>query len=423
MKVLLVYPTVQVYQVPPLGLMYIASILRKEGHEVVIVDGSGPMLEHRVMYAFQWKPEVVGITGTTLVCNHVIDVARFIKRARPETKIIVGGPHATVMPETFLESPDIDCVVRGEGEITMPEILRDGIAKKLYDGKLIEDMDSLPFPAWDLVDKKYLSRKRSQIMSSRGCPFNCSFCQPTQRMIFGSKVRRRSASNVVSEMKVLKDKYGVKMFDFIDDTFTANAGWCLEFAEKVKPLKVRFTCSTRVDAVSEEIMMNLKGAGLYRATFGIESGSQKILSFYNKGVTVEQNYEAIAMCKKLGIQTRALLMVGSPNETAEDIEATKRFIKKSKPDTMFVAITTPMPKTRLWDYCEENNLFLTKNFDEMDYFSNVSIKTEGIDPAKIRSEMLRSFYLRKAMNPLFAYRVLHERSLSHNLGIIRSVSR
>lgn len=425
MRVLLIYPTVRVYQVPPLGLMYIASALRKDGHEVELVDGSGPVLEHRVLEKLRWKPEIVGITGTTLVSKEVIDISRFIKRVCSNPpKIFVGGPHATVMPETFSENPDIDCVVRGEGEITFTKILRDGIEKKVYDGEVVENMDSLPFPAWDIVDKKYFARKRSQIMGSRGCPFNCAFCQPTQRMIFGSKVRRRSAGSVVAEMKELKEKYGIKMFDFIDDTFTANKNWCMDFANQVKFLKVRFTCSTRVDVVDEEILIALKGSGLYRATYGIESGSQKILDFYNKGVTVEENAEAIRLTKKAGIHARALFMIGSPNETMEDIIATKKFIKRTKPDTIFFAITTPMPQTALWSYCKERGLLITENFEDMDYFKSPSIKTEYITQeqvVKIRSQILRAFYVRRALNPIFVYHVLRERSLSHNMGIIKNI--
>jgi radical SAM superfamily enzyme YgiQ (UPF0313 family) len=324
------------------------------------------------------------------------------------------------MPGTLLEA-GFDYVIQGEGE----NVIVDLLAGKMADQGIralhyppIADLDSLAFPARDLLPEKYGKRHAASIMASRGCPYNCSFCQPTLRKMFGSRVRKRSVWNVLEEMNQCYSELGIRYFEFFDDTFTADKQWVYRFCESFpRDLPsgkdpISWECLTRVNAVDEQLLSAMKAAGCHRITFGVESGCQEILDYYRKGITVEQVKEAFRLCRKVGIHTHALFMLGAPIETESSILETEQLIKEIKPDSIFISITTPLPFTDLWDdLIKRGNV--TLDWSQIDYYHKPALKLQFMKPEQIiqaRKMILKNFYLR---HPRFVLKFLRARGWSY----------
>jgi len=357
---------------PPLGLMYIASYLRKfSHHSVVILDALVEKLGYQdiAQHVKSHNPDIVGISTTTLNLVDVCKTAQEVKRIKPDTLIVLGGPHTSIYPEETLRLPNVDIVVIGEGEITMKELLdalerRDsleniaGIGYK-KDGRIclnknrpvIENLDILPFPSWDITPyKKYYSvfaqsGMSTNIMTSRGCPYSCIFC-------FHETVRRlrvRSAKNVVDEIEEAL-KMDIKEFFIFDETFTINQQRVHDICGEIlkRKLQISFDMRTRVDIISEELLKSLKKAGCKRIQYGVESGSQRILNLMKKGITLEQARRAFSLTKKMGMATYADFMLGFPGETKEEMFQTISFAVELNPDFVQFAITTLYPATEIY---------------------------------------------------------------------------
>jgi len=410
-SLLLAYPTEKrLFEQPPLGLMYLSAIAKKRGWSVMLIEGSGERLENelRMQKVNGFKPDIVGVTCMTphmWVAKRVMSITREIWR---NALIVVGGPHATIMPQTF--EKDADVIVQGEGERAFDGLLagyENGISlPKMMSASPIEDLDTVPFPDRTILNPKYFAGHRTTLIASRGCPFNCSFCQPTLRKIFGNKVRWRSPDNVIKEMIECERDYKIRHFEFMDDTFTANKKWAKEFCslKMASSLKSDFVILTRVNVVDEEVLKMLKDAGMIKICFGLESGSQKILDSLNKGVTIEQIKEAFVVCRKLHIKTHAFIMIGSIGETEETLKETRRLIKEVKPDTIYASITTPLPETYMYYQCiKEGRVNPEDVLKEMDYYRNPIMKVDGFSReqiVKVRTSMLRNFMMKKLLNPL-----------------------
>ena len=440
-RVLLVYPTQdRLFEHPSLGLMYIAAVLEKAGHKVKIIEGSGLSLADKCVNNVQtFKPDVVGFTCMTPHYNDVINAAQQIGNCGASKPLIaVGGPHATIMPETFAGT-NVNVVVKGEGEnafaalLEEPEVWSGTDEPQICEGTPCEDLDVIPFPARHLVNPEYFARHRTPIMASRGCQFNCAFCQPTLRKIFGKKVRKRSAENVCAEMLQCRAQLGINHFEFFDDTFTSNPAWTEEFCSKAEQInnsskadgfkKISWEILTRVDSLTDDLVVKMKNSGMRRITFGVESGSQEILNGYQKGTTIKQIKEAFAICKRHKIRTHGLFMLGSPEETWESIKATKQLIHEIKPDTIFISITTPLPHTCLWDKAEKEQL-LTCDWKKIDYYRTPSMKLKNLEQdevIKAKHDILRSFYQKRVLNPSWTYKYIQERGLSYGLTVAKHV--
>ena len=222
------------------------------------------------------------------------------------------------MPESLLN--ETDYIVEGEGEVTICELLhslegkmdienvkgiwykKNGVLKRTPQRPFIQNLDDLPFPARQLLPKEYMNFGHTTISASRGCPFNCSFCQPTLRKLFGPVVRFRSPKNVVDEMEYLKTTFKIKHVKFQDDTFTARKQWVTEVCSEIlkRKLKIRWDCNARVNTIDKELLTKMKEAGCTKVEFGVESGSQEILNSLNKGTTIKQIEDAFRYVKKLG---------------------------------------------------------------------------------------------------------------------------
>lgn len=445
MKVLLVNPTRErLFSHSSLGLLYLASSLKAAGNEVSYIEGNREELEINLTWDFKFKslrPQVVGFTVMSPMLQDVLDLAAHVKLLDPRAGVVCGGPHATIRPEDLLNSGYVDVCVLGEGERAFPQLLAScgcieavpGLAWKM-NGQIkfseprapLSDLDELPFPDRSLLPPKYFSRGNSSIMASRGCPYNCYFCQPTLRKMFGSQVRWRSAVNVAKEMGSAMFAQKIRHFEFFDDTFTANLTFVFELCEILstwKRLGKRWFPSweilTRVNAVTPELLRTMKDSGLTRITFGVESGSQEILDYYKKGVTLDQVVNAFKLCQQIGIKTHALFMLGAPMESKETIKATEQLIKRIKPDSIFVSITTPLPGTGLAEDCGE-----IQDVSEINYYSRPLIKLQHLQPEEIlaaRKRILRNFYQKKLLDPRFALKFLNQRGWSYVKTAIKGI--
>ncbi len=413
---------------PPLGICYIASYLRQhEDAEVSILDTT---FNHSMRYCKEFleekSPDIVGVFVDTLMFNDALEVINLAKQMGAFT--VAGGPHATILPCTLVDAADV--VVTGEGERTFTHIARalnhgwdmsdiPGICYK-KNGKIIENdpacsqepLDSLPFPAIDLLDMKdYLKYwyyldcvdmglKGTTMITSRGCPFGCTYCQPTLNNIFGRKLRHRSPLNVVSEMKFLNKNYGINAIFFHDDTMTVNKEWILEFCNLLEDarLDMLWGCNSRMNTIDSQVLERMHKVGLRNIHFGIESGSQKTLDeVYKKGIKLEDVSEKLKLTKHMGIHTFGFFMLGAPEETREDIKRTIDFAVSLDLDEASFSITNPLPGTHLYDMVAQDERYsISEDYSDFDYYRNRAWTNGFLSPQKLKDyqrKALLRFYL------------------------------
>ena len=424
-------------QAPHVGLAYLAAVLEERGFKVWVVDahpfGQGglsllPLMVKRI------KPDVVGITSTTSSISLAYEAADVVKRVSPGSTVVMGGPHVTFLDrEALKECEALDVVVRGEGEETLIEVverLEDGRSLKgvlgvTYRGPygravrepdrpLIEDLDSLPFPSYrhlplDLYRSFGLKPPSLPVVTSRGCPFKCSFCVAWR--LYKGKWRKRSPSNVVDELEHHVETYGVTDFSFVDDLFTLSRRRVKEICREIRRrgLKVTWGCSARVDTIDRDTLLEMKAAGCHTVYFGVESGSSKTLSDMGKGFTVERTVEAFKLCRELGVGTVASVILFWPTETRRDVEETLRFVKSLDSDVAQFCIATPFPGTELYDRLKRKGLLCEEDWSKYDIVTPV-FETAQFDRKYMVSKWKRaylSFYLR----PSYVAKQLVKRSL------------
>ncbi len=417
---------------PPMGVSYLAAYLQKNNDiSVEIIDTTfmrDPWLELKRKFIANHY-DFVGVSVMTLQLEDTLRLIKIIKRLSPGTTIIVGGAHATVMPEEMLAAaPEIDILVVGEGEVVLDKILRGeplrNIPSLYYreNGEIkitprvtpCANLDDLPFPTRDLLPiKDYLAGwfmvepyRGMSIITSRGCPYVCTFCQPTLRYIFGDKVRQRSPENVVQELKELKAKYNIEAFGLLDDTFNFSPAWVERFCNLLiqENLNLKWGCNTRANLADEEQMMLMKRAGLRKVCIGLESASQRILDqIFDKRITIEQARNAVKIAKRVGIDVQGFFILGAPSETHQEVINTIKYAIGLDIDYATFSICTPLPKTRLYDLTKE----LIKEGQTVDYY-RYSIYKKGVT---INSRTL-NVYRRAAL--FFFY--LHPKRIRRTLG-------
>lgn len=363
------------YPQPPMGLLQLAAALESEDYTVKIIDANALGLLPEEIIPYLYDTDVVGLTAMTPTVTKAIDIARSIKKARPELPVVLGGNHATLMPgETLAAAPEIDYLVRGEGEGTFLELLAaleagrspDEIRGISYrkDGRIvdtalregIEELDSLPFLSYHLLPLRAYrphpphgrALPFAVMITSRGCPYRCAYCS---KPVFGSKFRAQSPGRVVDEIAYLQESFGVRELAFYDDVFTLDKRRADGIATEIRRrgLKILWSCETRVNLVDKELLANMKKAGCYSVSYGIESGSQRILNTIEKDITLDQAEEAVRYTREAGLHAIGYFMVGSPGETVETIRETTDFARKLKLDFAQFSITTPFPGTALYD--------------------------------------------------------------------------
>ena len=348
----------------PLGLASIAAYLKNKEKDIdiQIIDAWAENLnfENLKIMASRTGADIIGIYMLSPRYDQAKKTIEICRQALPGSLIVAGGPHTSALPvETLQEIPQLDIAVIGEGEITMMELISglpyskiDGFAYR-ENGKLkttkprdfIKNLDELPFPNRDLFPlKKYISpppygRKNPYfiMITGRGCPFHCAYCC---KNVFNDNYRARSPKNVCEEIENLIAKYGAKEIMFTDDDFTLNIKRAEEICDEMmkRCIKIRWSCLTRVDLVTERLLSKMKKAGCWLIAYGLESGNQKILDTVDKGIKISQIISAFEITRKAGIMIYASFVVGLPGETKETINDTFNLVKKVKPN--FISGTT-----------------------------------------------------------------------------------
>ncbi len=429
---------------PPLGLGYLASILRERGFKVRIIDDLAEKLNFSELIKRLKDCIVVGITSTTPTFSAALRYAKKIKEALPNIFVILGGVHVTFKPYSALKNPYVDAVCIGEGEETIIEVAeriesgrslegvkgvffkRDGRIVKNPKREFIEDLDSLPFPAFDLMPlEKYTvfgyRLEQFPIITSRGCPFGCRYCSSS--LFMGRKFRARSPKNVVDEMEWLVDNFGAKHIAISDDTFTLSKRRVIEICDEIirRGLDVEWSCSSRVDTISEDLLKKMKDAGCVTIFYGIESASPRILKYYNKRINFDKVKRAITLTKRAGIGTVCSFIIGAPMETEEDIKKTLKLAIKLDPDYAQFSVLTPYPGTSIYEEAKNNGLLISENYDEYTAGKPI-LKNYYMSPDQI-SRLLRYCYIKFYVRPSFIIREIRKGNLGVAIKTIKKFLR
>lgn len=369
----------------PLGLMYLASSLKKFGdHEVKITDTKAEnySVEDLIKIIADFDPEYIGIGGMTCEAHEAHTMAAEFKKVFPDKKIILGGPHPTTLQSEVVKDPNVDFAVIGEGEEILPRLIDEieagndsfetpNIAYRKNGEPVVNprhvpthNLDELPFPAWDLIDiDKYSDFTRQSVIyahhrfmsifSSRGCPYQCIYCH----QVFGKKLRTRSPENVLQEIKILHDKHGVREFHFADDNFNLDvkraARICDLIVESGMKIHLSFPNGLRGDVLTADLLKKIKAAGAFMISYAIESASPRMQKFLKKNIKFEKMTEIINETDRLGILCNGFFMIGFPGETREEIEQTLNYAFKSKFHTASFYVANPFPGTELFELTKD----------------------------------------------------------------------
>jgi len=326
----------------------------------------------------EFAPDVVGITSKSQNFASACSVARIVKEINPDTLVVVGGPHPSMVGADALKCEAIDVLARGEGERTLVELLQavaEGRGLETVPGLIVrkgaefvetpprvymDDLDSLPYPHEHapvvLKDyAKYPVDAFKNIFATRGCPYNCFFCG--SRKIWSRHVRFRSAPNVIREIQALQ-KMGLKFVHFDDDTFGIQKKYIAELCDGIRTQcpGLKWSCELNVKLVDDETIAMMKAAGLYHVQIGIESGNNEMLKRIRKGITIEEALEACRIIKSHGIELEAFFIVGFPEETEETLADTVAAMEAIQADSISYSIFTPYPGTETFDFCKEHGL-------------------------------------------------------------------
>ncbi len=416
----------------PLGLAYLAANLEMHNYEVSIVDAAALSwgCKETAKELLNQCPDLIGITMLTPMFGAVKDLSSEIKKALPKSKIIVGGAHATALPQqTLNEIKEIDYVCVGEGENTVVDLMKYLTGKKEIseingltyrkNGETISnkprafetDLDKLPPPARHLLpmEKYTLTTSRTKgvgycptLIVARGCPFNCYYCSHP----FGRSFRHHSTKRIVGEIQELIDKYNINQVNLEADTLTARKDFLMELCAELEKTgigkKIKWTCESRVDTVDEEMLAAMKKAGCWQISYGVEAGTQRLLDLINKGEKLEQFERVFELTKKIGIAIRGFFMLGLPTETKKESWQTIAFAKKLDPLWAQFTIAVPYPGTPLFEMLKAQNKIRTYNWNLYNTWAGWTEKDLPFVPEgrtakelqKLQRQALISFYLR-----------------------------
>jgi len=431
MRVLLLQPNYDAHVIhPPLGLGYLASFLRQKGHQSSIFDGTikKSSAEGFVQAVAEFSPDLVGISVLTRGHNKAKDIILAIKKKYPKVPIVIGGSQVTAAPSSVLEDLKADFGVIGEGEITLCELVTeienkredfkkiDGLAFRRIKGKifinsprsLIKDLDSIPFPAWDLMPPKEYrivpilepgkAFPIAPIITSRGCPYNCSFC--ASNVTWKRKIRFRSPENVLEEIELLKNNFGVKEIHFADDNFTMDTKRAEEICDRLieENIKLPWQCpnGVRIDRLPLSLLRKMKKAGCYAVGLGIESGNQKILDKNSKNLNLKVVPQVLEDLRKVGIESYGFFILGLPGDTKQTINETIDFALTNPFDRVWFNLFTPYPGSPAFNNWLGSRRVGDIDWDKHDCLTAV-VRLRGVsgkELEKLQKVALRKFYLR-----------------------------
>lgn len=404
----------------PLGIAYIASYVRERGYSVDIVDLRlwGDKWKQKLKdKIISEKPRYVGISCVTPLIKECRIIASFVKNTNKDIKILIGGPHPTVLPEETARLDEFDIVIIGEGEFTIYEILKSSDLGKVRGiiykegNKLIKtepreinmDLDQLPWPTYDLIPiNNYVNPffgKSVVIATGRGCPFKCIFCP--SNLIGGGKYRLRNIKDVVDEMEFLYKKYKVRGFMVMDETFTLYPDRVIKICDEIikRKMKIKWACDTRVNTVTEELLRKMKKAGFRLIKFGIESGDDNILKIIKKGITVDMVKKAVKIAKGLGLEVHGFFIIGHPYDTKETILKTIKLSKELPLDYAQFSIMVPFPGTEVYRMAKkgEGIRLLSDDWNDFKKYGKPIIELPTLSKEELEefhAKAYREFYFR-----------------------------
>lgn len=443
MKVLLINPPILKFQnekiVPvienlfynsvSLGLCYLAAFLRREGIEVSIIDASVEKLGVNTILnrILEISPDIIGLTSHTFSFPSALFLTRQIKENITDIITILGGAHVTAVPSVISKYKCFDIGVIGEGENTLLELVRNecknlekvkGIVYSNDFGleftgsrEFIKDLDSLPFPARDLVPiEKYTPQPNDEretpklsMITSRGCPYGCIFCD---KSVFGYEHRSFSAEYIVDEMQHLKNEYNAKDIAFVDSTFFVNKEKIKKVVKEIKRrnLEISWTCSIRINLITKSILRQMKEAGCWRVRLGIESGNSKVLDFINKGITKNEVSKAARWANEIGLQPKGFFMIGHLIDNEKTINESISFAKSLPLKDITVQVNTPMKNTEQYEIYEKYGKLISNNLSDYSYWQPVFVPNE-LSQVKMM-ELHRKFYREFYLQPIIIWRHL-----------------
>lgn len=341
----------------PVGLLSLAAFLQARGYEVTLANFSKKGYRKALKDIHALKPDVLGVSMFTHNRVDSMKLIQGVKKDLPKCKIVVGGPHVTFLTDEYLKRfPEIDYIIRGEGEGAFLRLLeqfaqRRFPAAKVIEAEIIEPLDALPAPSsfsGSMIDVDP-NEQLKHIITSRGCPFHCTFC--CSPVFWGKRVRFADPAKVVEELTALYKKHGVIYFSIRDDNFTLKKSHVMKFCEHLRKSGVymMWNCQARVDTVDEEMLEAMKRAGLEMIQYGVETGSERILQYYDKNISVQDIKKAAAAARKVGVYLSLYLMVGMKGETHGDVKKTVSLIRQILPGDGIVSPVALYPGTLLYE--------------------------------------------------------------------------
>ncbi len=405
----------------PVSMATSAAVLREQGFEPKLIDCSVEAVDLDALEQTvrEWAPSLVIINTATPSIETDVAIASLVRRAQPEAKSVAMGIHPSALPGSCFEMDEnLDMVIRGEPEYTIRDaalalraggdlVAVAGLSWRDDEGQIhendrrpfIEDLDELPFPAWDLIDtglyRLPFSNKRFLLVATaRGCPYGCTFC--ANKIYYGARLRKRSATRIADEMKWAAEKFGVRDFLFWSESFTNDQKYAIETANEIKrrDLGFNWVCNSRVDTVSPELLQAIKEAGCWMIGFGIESGSQQVLDSVRKGTTLKQAADAVRMAHEAGLEVTGHCVLGFPGETEETMQQTIDFTRFLKLDFVQFYCAVAFPGSRLYDRCVENGWIDNADWKYFEQnFSVINTTQLGADRVMAaRERAFRQFY-------------------------------
>ncbi|HEC80296.1 MAG: hypothetical protein DRH51_06030 [Candidatus Coatesbacteria bacterium] len=386
---------------PPLGIMYLASVIRSEiDADISIIDTRlGNLTNHEVLRKLvDTRPDMVGFSTFTLEAPQMHSLADDIKREFSDVLIMAGGPHASADPKRVLEDNNIDFVIIGEGEETIKDVLRfhrgemsisdvygtafrsNGDVAVNPPRPFIEDLDSIPFPAWDLIDREayfnlprllilYRHKEYMPIFTSRACPYRCIYCH----RLFGKRFRARSPENVLDEITILYNEYGIREFEVFDDVFNCHRERAKKilrmFVESGMDATLQFPNGLRGDLVDDELIYWLKRAGAFRLSIAVETASPRLQKYIKKYIKLDKIKPVVKKLTKAGINVHGLFMLGFPTETRQELHQTIKFAVNGCFNTASFFIVNPFEGTELADIARKLGYRINSDPNNYDYFS------------------------------------------------------
>lgn len=395
MRLLLIYPEyTYVRKNPPIGVASLAAWMLNLGHDVRIIDMnvSPETLDEQARRTDAWYPEVVGVSFMTNQYSAALKLIRFCRETWPKSFIVCGGPHACALPEAIMhEAPQLDAVAAGEGEVTLERLTAclssgsaigldevPGLYYRSKQGQIVKssnpiqfiDFESAPWPAWNLLDLGAYriasaggdtSKPTFAILSSRGCPGQCIFCD--SHTVFGRRFRGRSAKNIFGEIMFLHERYGMERFDFVDDLITFDRDRVYELCKLLmeSPKEFIWSANARLDTVDEDMLLAMRSAGCVRVDLGVESGAPEVRKIIKKAISNDRIVRIHKYCKEISMHVSTFLMVGNLGEDMEAVKETARLMKGLAQDPS-ISIACPYPGTELYRVAKENNYLLTEDW-------------------------------------------------------------